>query len=149
MNIAILIMAAGLGRRFRQHGGGNKLLAEIDGIPLLSHTLHQALETGEDVYVVTRPEEANIHSLLQGCQRIDCQSDGLGESIAAGVRATAEYQGWIIALGDMPWLQTSSYQAVITALKSSPIVRPVVHGQPGHPVGFSQAFLCAAGGVKK
>lgn len=140
MKVAILVMAAGFGRRFREQGGGQKLLAEIQGLPMLSHTLRHALATGADVYVVTQPEDRAIHALLNGCQPIYCQSQGLGESISAGVRATADYDGWIIALGDMPWLKTSSYLAVIHALATESIVRPLVNAQAGHPVGFSRIF---------
>ena len=140
MKCAILVRAAGFGRRFREQGGGQKLLAKIRGLPILSHSLNQALATGADVFVVTQPEDRAIHSLLSGCQPVYCQSRGLGESIAAGVHAAATYDGWIVALGDMPWLKTSSYLAVMDALRSEQVVRPWVNNQPGHPVGFSKFF---------
>lgn len=140
MNSAILVMAAGFGRRFRQSGSGNKLLAMLNGKPVLQHTLENAQATGRPVFVVSQPSDEAIHQLAEKESLIFCPSQGLGESIAAGIRACSDYDGWVIALGDMPWLQTTSYLAVIEALETHPLVRPVINGLPGHPVGFQQQY---------
>lgn len=140
INSAILVMAAGFGRRFRQSGGGNKLLARLNGKPVLQHTLENARATGRPVFVVSQPSDRAIHQLTEKASLILCASQGMGESLAAGIRACADYDGWVITLGDMPWLQTTSYQAVIQALENYPLVRPVINGQPGHPVGFRRQF---------
>lgn len=55
MQSAILILAAGHSRRFRQANREHKLLALLNDKPVLQHTLEQASATGMDVYVVTRP----------------------------------------------------------------------------------------------
>lgn len=143
MNSAVLVMAAGFGRRFRQAGGETKLLAKLNGKPILQHTLEKARATGRPVLVVSRPEDKAIHRLSGSEGLILCSSQGLGESLAAGVRACSDFDGWIITLGDMPWLQTSSYLAVIQALETYPLVRPVINEQPGHPVGFQRQFYSA------
>lgn len=140
MNSAILVMAAGFGRRFRQSGTGNKLLAMLNGKPVLQHTLENARATGRPVFVVSQPSDEAVHRLTESESLIVCSSQGLGESLAAGIRACSDYDGWVITLGDMPWLQTTSYLAVIHALETSPLVRPVINGQPGHPVGFQRQF---------
>lgn len=140
MNSAILVMAAGFGRRFRQSGSGNKLLAMLNGKPVLQHTLENAQATGRPVFVVSQPSDQAIHQLAEKASLILCSSQGLGESLAAGIRTCSDYDGWVITLGDMPWLQTTSYLAVIRALETYPLVRPVINGQPGHPVGFQRQF---------
>lgn len=140
MNSAILVMAAGFGRRFRQSGSGHKLLAALNGKPVLQHTLEQARATGRDVFVVSQPDDEAVHRLIEPQSLILCPSQGLGESIAAGVSACSAHDGWIIALGDMPWLQTASYLAVMDALETHPVVRPLVGEQQGHPVGFQHGF---------
>lgn len=143
MKSAILVMAAGLSRRFKQAGAGHKLLATFEGKTVLQHTLEQAKATGREVFVVSQPDDVAIHRLTDPLSRVFCASGGLGDSIAAGVRACKEYDGWLIALGDMPWLTTASYQAVLKALENFPVVRPVINGMPGHPVGFQATFYAA------
>ncbi|MBK0091244.1 MULTISPECIES: nucleotidyltransferase family protein [Erwiniaceae] len=140
MKFAILIMAAGLSQRFRKLNGGHKLRALLQDKPVLQHTLEQAIATEMDVYVVSRPEDRDIHLLASRAKLITVASNGLGHSIAAGVAATSDYDGWLIVLGDMPLLTTSSYLAVARALQTSPLVRSEVQGMPGHPVGFQKPF---------
>ncbi|MGA7508122.1 MAG: nucleotidyltransferase family protein [Erwinia billingiae] len=140
INTAILLLAAGHSRRFRQATGEHKLLAMVNGRPVLQHTLDQAAATGLPVFVVTRPEDHRIHALLAGVTPVFCHSDGIGHSIAAGVEACDNYDGVLISLGDLPWLTTASYLAVSEALEQHPVVRAVVADKPGHPVGFRQRF---------
>ena len=140
MKIAIVVMAAGFSRRFRQQTGEHKLLALLNGKPVLQHTLHQASASGLDLFVVTRPDQTAIHALSTQATTVLCDSQGLGESIAAGVKASSGYDGWLIALGDMPFISTDSYRAVAAALTSAPVVRPWVKGTPGHPVGFQRQY---------
>jgi molybdenum cofactor cytidylyltransferase len=62
---------------------------------------------------------------------------GMGHSIAAGVAATGDAQGWLIVPADMPLLQTSTLLAVARALEHDPIAYAQYDGQRGHPLGFS------------
>ncbi|MEN4686697.1 nucleotidyltransferase family protein [Pantoea agglomerans] len=136
MKIALIVLAAGLSRRFRQQTGEHKLLADLDGKPVLQRTLEQAAASGLDLFVITRPDAAALKALCSQATLVLCDSGGLGESIAAGVKASRDYDGWLIALGDMPFVTPESYRAVSAALAYAPIVRPWIDGRPGHPVGF-------------
>src|SRR5690606_25438334 len=50
--------------------------------------------------------------------------------------------GWIIALGDMPFIATSSHQAVAARLGAgASIVATQYRGRRGHPVGFSHRWF--------
>lgn len=138
MEIALVVLAAGLSRRFRQQSGEHKLLADLDGKPVLQRSLEQAAASGLDLFVVTRPDASAIHQLCTQATLVLCDSGGLGESIAAGVNASRNYDGWLIALGDMPFVTPESYRAVSGALAEAVIVRPWIDGRPGHPVGFQQ-----------
>jgi len=62
---------------------------------------------------------------------------GMGFSIAAGVSATGDADGWLIVPGDMPMLRASSMVAVAQALEQYPVAYAQYRGQRGHPVGFS------------
>lgn len=143
MNIAILVMAAGFSRRFRASGGEHKLLTMLNGKPVLQHTLAQVAATGLDYFVVTRPQEVQTAALVPDGRAVFCNSAGIGESIAAGVGASADYDGWLITLGDMPLLSCASLRAVADALQEAPLARAVVNGEPGHPVGFRREFYPA------
>ncbi|HBV92293.1 MAG TPA: nucleotidyltransferase family protein [Pantoea sp.] len=140
MKIALIVLAAGLSQRFRQQGGEHKLLADLEGKPVLQRTLDQAAASGLDLFVVTRPDALAIQAICTRATVVLCDSGGLGESIAAGVNASRDYDGWLIALGDMPFVTPESYRAISAALVDSPIVRPVIEGKPGHPVGFQNHF---------
>jgi len=135
-----LLLAAGQGTRF----GGNKLLHPLaDGTPMVlasARRLHAVL--ADTIAVVTDVVEGHVARLLaQEGLRLVCNADareGIGKSIACGVAASRDAGGWVIALGDMPFVPQSVVQAVAARLaQGADIVAPVCHGQRGHPVGFS------------
>ena len=54
--------------------------------------------------------------------------------------ATKDAAGWIVALGDMPWIQSSTIARVAAAIADGAVVAAPFHrGQRGHPVGFGAA----------
>ena len=141
----IIILAAGLGTRFREAGGsGNKLLSPLaDGASLLAQTLAQAQASGLPLLVVTRPEYGDILALARqrGAATLSLSSGGSGESIAAGVRAAPAWSGWLIQPGDMAWVTADDHRRVAQALADgAEQVRLRWQGSPGHPVGFSAAY---------
>lgn len=145
VEIGILVLAAGRGERFRAAGGqGNKLLARYEDAsgaeqPLLALTLTQARQSGLPIHLVTRPDEAEVIALAQqfGVGLTLIYSQGSGESIAAGVRATTDWNGWLIVPGDMGWVTAQDYRQVAAALKDpNAQARMMWQGKPGHPVGF-------------
>lgn len=121
----VLILASGRGERFQASGGqGSKLQALLHGKPVLQHTLDAVRASGLPFHVERGPHP------------------GMGDSIAAAVRATREASGWLILPGDLPLIQPATLLAVAQALAQHPVVRPVYQGQRGHPVGF--AAICGA-----
>jgi molybdenum cofactor cytidylyltransferase len=118
----VLVLASGRGQRFIASGGsGNKLHALLGDMTVLEHTLAAARACGLPVHV----EEAG--------------HEGMGDSIAAAVRATRDAGGWLILPGDLPLVHADSLRAVANALAQSTIVLPHYRGQRGHPVGFAPA----------
>ena len=80
-----------------------------------------------------------------GCEILESPDTvrGLGASIAAGVAASADAEGWIVALGDMPFVEAATIAAVYRRIADgAPIAAPVLRasGQRGHPVGFARAL---------
>src|SRR5262249_30350833 len=62
---------------------------------------------------------------------------GMGDSIAAAVRATAAAGGWLVLPADLPLVRPDSLRAVAQALQRASIVLPFHEGTRGHPVGFA------------
>ncbi|MBV8605313.1 MAG: nucleotidyltransferase family protein [Pelomonas sp.] len=141
---AIVVLAAGQGARFK--GPGHKLEQSIgpDERALLGSTLQHAIETGLRVVVVTKPELAPL-ALGQLAPRDVVLMPpggpvGMGHSIAAGVGAAGDAEGWLIQPGDMPLIQSDTMLAVVRALDQFPIAFAQYRGRRGHPVGFSAEF---------
>jgi molybdenum cofactor cytidylyltransferase len=66
---------------------------------------------------------------------------GMGNSLACGIRASLEAKGWVIALADMPWIKPGTIKQITNELNSgAAIIAPIWQGQRGHPVGFSAIF---------
>ncbi len=117
----VLVLASGRGERFVASGGqGNKLQALLAGRPVLEHTLAAVLASGLPLHVE------------------DAGHPGMGDSIAAAVRATRGAAGWLVLPGDLPLVRPATLRAVAHALMQpgTEVVVPVVQGQRGHPVGF-------------
>ncbi|QHM75720.1 Purine catabolism protein PucB [Mixta theicola] len=139
MNVGILLLAAGESARYRAACGRHKLLERIEGEAMLARCYRIAVQSGLPVAVVLRPEPAALRRCVTGAQQIVLPSAGIGDSVAAGVRATSGWDGWLIMLADMPWLQPETLRQVAQALREHSRVRACWQGQPGHPVGFSRA----------
>jgi len=140
--IGIILLAAGSASRFRAAGGqGNKLNASLPGnaSSIFAMTLQQALNSGLPVHVVTRPDNPQVQAECAeaGVTTTLIDSAGSGDSIAAGVKATPHWSGWLVHLADMPFVPAALFLRVSQALQKTCTARPYWQEQPGHPVGFS------------
>jgi molybdenum cofactor cytidylyltransferase len=146
-----VLLAAGRGSRFDASGASSKLLQPLPAGPHRGRPVAQAaalnLRAAVDrVLAVVRPgDDARLYDALAqaGCDLvINPQADtGMGSSIACGIQASADAGGWLISLADMPAIAPATIARVATALRAGAMaVVPVVHGQRGHPVGFSAAL---------
>jgi molybdenum cofactor cytidylyltransferase len=137
-----ILLAAGRGSRFDPDGVQNKLLARMpDGTPVAHEAAHRLLKVVTRVLAVVRPGAETLARLLNdaGCDVVFAATAerGMGASLAAGIEASDDAQGWVVALADMPRIATASIEAVAQALDGgASIVAPFYHGQRGHPVGF-------------
>jgi molybdenum cofactor cytidylyltransferase len=147
--IGIIVLAAGQGSRFRQVAGADKdkLLADCTGRDgAVRSVIEQVLvnlsaSLGRRVLVTTedRPQVIRM-AQAYGFEIVLIESAGMGDSIAAGVTACPELDGWLIVLGDMPFIQPSSIDQVLTGIADDCVSVPVHEGKFGHPVGFGRHF---------
>ena len=131
----MLVLAAGAGSRF---GGepGAKLLAEIDGQPMLEHVLGQVHACGPVVTVVVLGEGASrIEEAIAWRDEIRVRNHqparGLSSSLQVGIDALRalpdSFDGAFIVLGDQPRLRSDVMHALATtAVNAHPAGRPVV-----------------------
>jgi molybdenum cofactor cytidylyltransferase len=94
------------------------------------------------VIAVVRPGDDALAALLAqaGAQVTACAAaaGGMGESLAWGVAAAADADGWLVALADMPWIVPGTITQVAQGLVAgASIVVPRHAGRRGHPVGFA------------
>ena len=131
-----LVLAAGASRRF----GSDKRQYMLNDKPLLAHCLSAAAEAGLELRVCVAPgETALIKSIAPvRCQYIECSNarSGMGATLAQGVSNCSDWSALLVVLGDMAWVQPTTYAAVFAALDHATIAQPHFAGRPGQPVGF-------------
>jgi molybdenum cofactor cytidylyltransferase len=67
---------------------------------------------------------------------------GMGASLLHAIRCTQDAGSWLIALGDMPHVQSQTIAALAALLAAgADIVAPVFEGRRGNPVGFGRIHL--------
>jgi molybdenum cofactor cytidylyltransferase len=146
VNIGVLVLAAGSSRRF----GDDKRLAELPGgEPLLYATLSKIRQTGLPLMVCLGPGDSALTSELRG-RGIDCcvcnrAPEGMGATLAQGIACAQEWDGTLVALGDMPFVEPDTYSLLARALRRDNICVPVCEGRRGNPVGFGCRFYPSLG----
>jgi len=142
-----ILLAAGQGARF----GGDKLLAPVAmpsagaaGVaPIGVAAALNLIYAIPDSIAVVRPRDTELaaHFTDAGLRVVPCMNagDGMSATLACGIAATVDADGWIVALGDMPWIAPATIRAIAEAVASgADIAAPSYRGQRGHPVGFSR-----------
>jgi len=142
LKIVGILLAAGSGSRF----GGGKLLHPLsDGTPIGVASLRNLKNALPDVIAVVRNGDNQLRDLLEaeGVAVHLCEDANLGmaRSFACGIAASQDAEGWIIALGDMPFLQPQTIVAVAASIaQTGRIAVAAYRGQRGHPVGFGRRY---------
>lgn len=143
--IAALVLAAGRSSRM----GANKLLAEVDGIPMVLRAVNAARAARvSEVVVVTGHEAERIEALLAGrgarVVRNPDYENGMSTSLRRGLDALpAECEGVIVLLADMPRVSADHLDRLIDAFddKAARIVVPQKDGRRGNPVLWPRAYF--------
>lgn len=133
-----IILAAGRGTRF----GGGKMLAKINGRPMLQHVLDLAASAGLYPVIVVLGEDAeSIEAALIWRSEIRVRNEhperGISGSLELGLDALSDSSRALVLLGDQPLLTLDQVGTICAAEHdaSRPIVVPrYSDGQPGNPL---------------
>ena len=146
--VAAIVLAAGRSSRM---GSANKLMAELDGKPLVTHAVDAALAARvERVVVVTGHEAERVRQTL-GARKIEFvhnpdYASGIASSLAAGLAALKDsaIDGVLVLLGDMPRIAPTQLDRLISAfnpVEGRVICVPTFNGKRGNPVLWGRRFF--------
>ncbi|MBY6055146.1 NTP transferase domain-containing protein [Leisingera daeponensis] len=144
--IAILLLAAGASSRMQ---GRDKLLEDVDGLPLLSLMCRRAALTGLPVYItlpgLSHPRATATGDAIQ--VPVPDAAEGMAASIRRGTAALPEGTEAVMILpADMPEITAQDMLQLAAQFHGpdSPILRATAEdGTPGHPVLFPQRCFAA------
>jgi CTP:molybdopterin cytidylyltransferase MocA len=139
---AALILAAGLGTRF----GGRKLLALVDGQPMLQHVLDLAADAELAPVVAVLGTDAEL--IEASCSwrselrvRNHSPAEGIASSVRLGLSTLSRFpdaQRVVVLLGDQPFLSLEQLDVVLAA--DGQIVVPRYDGRVGNPVVLDRSI---------
>jgi len=156
-----LVLAAGAGRRF----GGGKLLARLDGRPLLEYAL-AAIATARSVdhtvvVLGCGAEEIRAAVALHGAEPVLCAEwrEGQAASLRAGLSAllaagteAAPLEALVVTLGDQPRVDARAIETLVGARQAgdpAPVaLRATYRGRPGHPVILERPLFGAVASLR-
>lgn len=139
-----IVLAAGQSTRF---GEANKLLARVEGDPLVRHAVRTLRESCVSaVAVVTGHEAEAVRDALDGCDvRFVPNRDyerGMSTSVSTGVDLAIEMDADAVVFlpGDMPLVNPRSVDHLVDAYRSdqTSAVAAAHDGQRGNPVLFDR-----------
>jgi molybdenum cofactor cytidylyltransferase len=151
--VAAVVLAAGEAKRFRRSPDETKLVAELDGKPIVRHVAEAALASrAHPVLLVTGHAQAQVLGALDGLmlERIHNHDPGAGlsASLKLAVRALpSTARGAVILLGDMPRIAPSLIDRLIDAFDAAPVeplaMVPVRGGRRGNPALIGRGLFAA------
>jgi len=128
-SLAAVLLAGGASRRF---GAANKLLAAVDGTPIVARVAREILagSVGELVVVTGAAHDTYVTALaglpVRFAQNADWDA-GIGSSIATGVRAlSGTAEGAFIVPGDLANLKADVFRKLAAAFSEASAERVVV-----------------------
>lgn len=136
--VGAIILAAGFSQRF----GSAKLFASLaNGNTVIQQTLTQIHHAGLPSVVITRPELVNQLQLNRTrIETFDGAARGMGASLAFGIGRALDWDGCLVCLADMPFIESSTYRLIANRLTPATIVLPCFRTVPGNPVGFGRDY---------
>jgi len=131
-------------------GGVNKLLSEIDGVPMVTRVAQRLLASKARPIIAVLGNQADKIDAVLGKLPVERVrnpdfADGLSTSLRRGVVALPpDLDGALICLGDMPLISGRHIDRLIAAfnpIEGRAIIVPTRRGKRGNPVLWSKRFF--------
>ena len=143
--VAAVVLAAGMSTRM----GANKLLAEIDGEPLVRNVVRAAEGSrARPIVVVSGHDHELVGEVLSGTETMIVFNAqfraGMSASLRTGIAVVKDSDGAVILLGDMPGVSAALIDNLIAAFdppNGRAICVATCNGRRGHPVLFARRFF--------
>ncbi len=142
--MAVILLAAGESRRW---GAGNKLLAPVDGKPMVRVTAEATLKSSiRPVLVVTGHEATEVRAALAGLSltfhHAGDYAAGMSASLKAGIAVVpAACEAALICLGDMPFVLPDTLDRLAGAHSGQAAIFPTWQGKRGNPVLLARTLF--------
>ena len=139
-----ILLAAGGARRFRSQ----KLVAPLDGIPVVRHSAAALASAVDRLIVVVGSKATEVIAALDGLEAEIVENPewelGLAGSLRCGISALPpDAEAVVVTLGDQPTVDPGLIQAVVQVWGQfkPPIVTARYREAPAHPVLFSRRMF--------
>ena len=150
--ISSILLAAGESSRMK---GENKLIKEINGIPLINYSVKNILGSSiDELVIVLGHEKSIIQNIIKENKKIkfvynENYKSGMASSIKKGLDSiTKKAEAFFICLGDMPNVNQNIYNKLIKTRfnynkklppgKKKEIIIPTYEKKYGNPILFSK-----------
>ena len=142
--ISAILLAAGQSKRM---GGENKLTKEIQGTPVIKHSVKNILASSiDELIVVLGYQKEVIKKIIDKNEKVKFVfnknfESGMASSIKTGLNHLSEKtEAFFICLGDMPMVNYDIYNQLIKSKNNKEIIVPTHKGQQGNPVLFNKSM---------
>lgn len=138
-----IILAAGQSRRM----GANKLVADLDGKPIIAHVADAIDAAGLPPPIVVLGHDANpVRQALRDRSAAfvlaEDHAEGMARSLAAGIAVVpSAWDAAIICLGDMPLIPPLLLRRMADKASLTSIIIPTFEGRRGNPVLWGRGFF--------
>lgn len=138
-NAGCVIMASGMGKRF----GGNKLMTDINGEPMICRALNATEGIFSERVVVTRHKDVAELCEKRGIETVLHDLPLRNHTVRLGLQALGNVERCTFCTADQPLLSRDTVTALALSAKSegSFIWRTAANGQVGSPVSFPKDFF--------
>lgn len=147
VKLALIMLAAGNSRRF----GPNKLMYEVDGVPMYQRTLRLLQKAAERIpdsriVVVTQPQYSEIIDVVKetGAEVLfnPKPERGIASSMQIGLEIAKDADACLFTVSDQPWLTAETIIALYDAFQSENkgMACTVWGEKTGNPCIFSKKY---------
>lgn len=142
MKLGAVLMASGFGRRF----GGNKLLAPVDGAPMVERAFAALPPALFDRAVVVSAHPV-ILALADRSGYLPVfnpdAAEGRAASVRLGLERLKDMDGVLFAVCDQPWLRRESVEKLLADFFARPdsVCALAYEGRRGNPAVFPRALF--------